>query len=48
MPDGYYPIYTDEPMELKQEKGRVVLSSRGGKERPIVIFAMKCEANLQE
>ena len=42
LPVGYFPIYTDEPMEVKQEKGRIVLSSDGGKRRPIVIFATKC------
>jgi len=42
LPKGFYPIYTDEAMELKQEKERVVLTSKGGKERPIVIFAIRC------
>jgi hypothetical protein len=42
LPRGFYPIYTDEPMELKQETERVVLSSKGGKERPVVIFAVRC------
>jgi hypothetical protein len=44
LPRGFYPIYTDEPMELKQESERVVLSSKGGKERPVVIFAVRCGA----
>jgi hypothetical protein len=43
LPRGFYPIYTDEAMELKQEKERVVLTSKGGKERPIVIFAIRCD-----
>lgn len=43
LPAGYYPIYTDEPMELKWTQNRVVLSSRGGQLRPIVIFARGCE-----
>lgn len=42
LPKGYFPVFTDEPMELKQEKGRVVLSSEGGKRRPVVIFAVGC------
>ncbi len=42
LPPGYYPIFTDEPMELKREKDRVVLTSEGGKRRPVVIFAVKC------
>jgi hypothetical protein len=42
LPRGYYPIWTDEAMELKQEKERVVLTSKGGRERSIVIFAVRC------
>jgi hypothetical protein len=42
LPRGYYPFYTDEPMELKLEAERVVVSSKGGKERPIVLFAYRC------
>lgn len=44
LPVGYYPIYTDEPMELKQDRGRVVLQSGGGKVRPVIIFAVRCES----
>ncbi|MBM3321846.1 MAG: hypothetical protein FJY73_14380 [Candidatus Eisenbacteria bacterium] len=43
LPRGFLPIYTDEAMELKQEKERVVLTSKGGKERPVVIFAIRCD-----
>lgn len=43
LPRGYYPFYTDEPMELKFEEERVVVSSKGGKERPIVVFAFRCQ-----
>ena len=42
LPEGYFPIFTDEPMEIKQDKRRVVLSSEGGRRRPVVIFAVKC------
>jgi hypothetical protein len=42
LPRGYYPFYTDEPMELKFEAERVIVSSKGGKERPIVLFAFRC------
>ncbi len=42
LPAGYYPVFTDEPMELKREKDRVVLTSEGGKRRPVVIFAVGC------
>ncbi len=45
LPLGFYPIYTDEAMELKQEQQRIVLSSRGGKVRPIVIFAVRCSGS---
>ncbi|MFH1679949.1 MAG: hypothetical protein ABIH26_04815 [Candidatus Eisenbacteria bacterium] len=44
LPRGYLPVYSDEPMELKQENERVVLTSEGGKERPVVIFALSCGA----
>jgi hypothetical protein len=44
LPAGYFPTFTDEPMELKREKDRVVLTSEGGKRRPVVIFAVKCGA----
>jgi hypothetical protein len=43
LPRGYYPLYTDEPMELKLDNERVVLTSAGGRERPIVIFAVRCQ-----
>ena len=43
LPRGFLPIYTDEAMELKQEKERVVLTSKGGKERPVVVFAIRCD-----
>ncbi|MFH1279332.1 MAG: hypothetical protein ABIK65_13240 [Candidatus Eisenbacteria bacterium] len=42
LPRAFYPIYSDEAMELIQENERVVLSSKGGKVRPIVIFAVRC------
>lgn len=42
LPFGFYPIYTDEAMEVKQEGQRVVLSSKGGKVRPVVIFGVRC------
>jgi len=42
LPPGYYPVYTDEPMEIKQERGRIVLISKGGRVRPIVVFAIPC------
>lgn len=41
LPDGYYPVYTDEAMQIRREQGRVVLSSKGGSRRPIVVFAVK-------
>ena len=43
LPEGYLPIYTDEPMELKWTQNRVILSSAGGKLRPIVVFARSCD-----
>ncbi len=42
LPPNFLPVYTDEPMEIKQEKGRVVLESRGGERRPVIIFANRC------
>lgn len=45
LPLGFYPIYTDEAMEVKQEQQRIVLSSRGGKVRPVVIFAVRCSGS---
>lgn len=43
LPADYFPVFTDEPMELKREQNRVVLTSEGGKRRPVVIFAVGCE-----
>ncbi|MBN1825208.1 MAG: hypothetical protein JW958_03005 [Candidatus Eisenbacteria bacterium] len=43
LPEGYLPIYTNEAMELKWEKNRVVLSSAGGVLRPVVIFGRSCD-----
>lgn len=42
LPRSFYPIYSDEAMELIQEDQRVVLTSKGGKVRPIVLFAVRC------
>ncbi len=42
LPANYFPFFSDEPMELKREKNRVVLTSEGGKRRPVVIFAVAC------
>lgn len=43
LPTGYYPVYTDEPMQVRREQERVVLSSKGGSRRPIVVFAVKAK-----